>query len=41
MKVKFSGSNIILSAESAEEARVLQAARANSERKERVRCSRT
>ncbi len=31
MKVKFSGSNIILSAESAEEARVLQAARAIAE----------
>lgn len=41
MKIKFSGSNIILSAESAKEARVLQAARANSERKEKVRCSRT
>lgn len=40
MKVKFSGSNIILSAESDQEARVLQAARANSERKEKMRCSR-
>ncbi len=40
MKVKFSGPNIVLSAESAKEVRVLQAACANSERKEKVRCSR-
>ena len=40
MKIKFSGSNIILSAESSVEARVLQAARANTERKEKMRCSR-